>query len=126
MHIVVLALEPSLAQMLREVLELEGYAVTVVRHAAEAIQPIEDHPDASFILLADNIHANPHAQDALEILAHHPELRRRTRFIAVCISSLVPGLEQAFPALVDDFLLLPVNFNHLLACIETNVAKLPE
>lgn len=126
MNILILYLEPNLQQMVQEVLEREGYTVTAVQQASEAIHILEEYSDAPFLLLADNIHMNAQALEFLQMLAERPELRRRVRVIAETAVTNLDHLRDVSGNLIDDFLMLPFSVDQLIACIETNAAKLAE
>jgi predicted xylose isomerase-like sugar epimerase len=116
MNILNLYFEPSIGKMLQCTLEVEGYTVQSIRSAAEAVQIIESSSD-SFLLLADNFHLNPEAQQTLTALTHRSELRKRVNIIGV--SAMRLGASQwSTDNLIDDHLELPFTETRLLGIIE--------
>lgn len=114
--IVALYFDPSIGSILREALELEGYAVVVAtREAEEALRAIGESGGLC-ILLTDNYVVSPVAREALSRLAAAPALRSRVRVIGM--SAYHP---QSVPAgLVDGYMGLPFTMETLLETIEAH------
>ncbi len=113
--IVALYFDPSIGSILREALELEGYAVVATREAEEALRAIGES-EGLCILLTDNYVVSPVAREALSRLAAAPALRSRVRVIGM--SAYHP---QSVPAgLVDGYMGLPFTMETLLETIEAH------
>jgi DNA-binding NtrC family response regulator len=124
MVVLICAFDQSLRRPLQAVLEMEGYTVTVVQRAADAIRYLE-RSASSFLLLADNIALNTAAEAVFRTLGERRVLRKRVRVIVVDVSARQAAIESRFHGIIDDFLLLPFDMEHVLGCIESNTAWLP-
>ena len=119
MRIVVLWFDPDIEQMLREVLELEGYAVVATRDAGEAVRAL-DEEEGDGLLLADNVLMNPAAREALARLAVTPALRGRVRVIGIGSRDTLRMSKGQVD--MDGYVAMPFTVAALLATVEANVA----
>ena len=121
MNILVLYQNDSIERLLKDVLELDGYAVTTTGDPAEALRMIEASAQP-LIVVADNLKVNPAGVEALTRLRAHPALRQRIRVIGFDIES-VREMEMSW-GILDDFAAMDSLSMALLDSIEANVAQL--
>lgn len=81
-RILLLCFEPSLHHMFKEILNLEGYATTDVRTAAEALGICEREGER-FLVLMDNYHVNEQAITFAKTVFAQPELHARVKVVGI-------------------------------------------
>jgi CheY-like chemotaxis protein len=124
MKILILYFEPSVMKMLEACLTAEGYSVTSTADASEAIKAIEDTSD-SYLLIADNFHLSPGAQQAFTTLHNRPDLRNRVKIVGV--SAMSQGAyEWIADNRIDDHLTMPFSLDHLLDVVRAHVGLPPD
>ena len=113
MNIVILVLDPPIGRIVRQAMEVEGHTVASIPKAEEALRALEAHEGRS-LLLIDNFHLSPAAQEALTRLAATPSLRLRIRVIGLASSNWLSEPEGALGA----FIAMPFTVKMLLETIE--------
>ena len=125
MRVLFVYFEESLKQLFHMALELEGYTITSTQSAAEAIRLLEENPNESFVLFADNTVFNEEAIHVFERLRTSPEVRRHVRAIGWNAMQDRDYLQKHADGMLDDFLPMPFTFGQLLSCVIANAAYLP-
>lgn len=124
MQILILYLEPSVMKLLEACLMAEGYSVTSTANASEVIRAIEDTSD-SYLLMADNFHLSPEAQQAFTTLYDRPDLRNRVKIVGV--SAISKGAyEWIADNRIDDHLSMPFSWDHLLEVVRAHAGFPPQ
>lgn len=123
MNIIILSFEPNLGDMLQLILEAEGYPCVFTASADDVIRAIEGASGPT-LLLADNFHLSPEAQQAFTAFRDHPELRSRVTIVG--LSGMIEGARQWMTDnVIDDHVALPFTLERLLHIIEAHAGRPP-
>lgn len=115
--ILMLEYEKSIGTFLREILESEGYEVSVTHRASDALAIVE-HSRGPYIVLMDNFQVNQGAQILAKTVFAWPGLHRRVRIIGIAIEDAEHVLR------LDAFLPLPFHGVDVLTTIDRLCAEL--
>ncbi len=105
--------EKRVGEVLRRVLSRDGYSCTVVSSAADAWRHLQSNP-VDLVTLDVNMSG----QSGLTLL---PKIQNEYPDISVIMLTAVGTLETAIEALTNgasDFLTKPIDFDHLLLCVQ--------
>lgn len=105
--------DPVIRDMMADILDFEGYAISVARNGYEALQLLRGEED--FLIFLDIMMPGMSGKEVCAVLAAEPELRRRH---IIVLMSAMDRLEEAASLKVDAILQKPFLVEDLITILE--------
>ena len=109
--------DPIIRDMMRDILESEGYAVTTARNGFEALKLL--HSDESYLVFLDVMMPNIDGKEVCERLDADPSARRRH---AIILMSALDRLSEVTSCKVEGIIPKPFVVEDVLDVIERYMA----
>ncbi len=105
--------DPVIRDMMADILDFEGYAISVARNGYEALQLLRGEED--FLVFLDIMMPGMSGKDVCAVLEAEPELRRRH---VIVLMSAMDNLEEAASLKVDAILQKPFLVEDLITILK--------